>query len=606
MRWHTKPVIQLVVMFVVMFVVIGAQSSVSALFGGKPQSQLAMMDEQDAGLRQVAGSIADPTCPNMDAVNYAWTENNIAIAPPRRMRYTAAPWEYDTLNTTYFSRTDSPAEFDQAGNVGSKSDNMVIQPDDPNKDPLIANIMSSIFRYKPTAFKNVYLLKYAAAPRGNDTPHKGMAPAVEVPSKSGWPVCVPTTGYDIGGGYEAMVVAAESTRITLHIGIHEYMVGSDPALGGCPAGQPCKGGYWLYISGINVDSDILAAYNLKKGVQQGAGLAQEISTRIELPVVKPGRRLGTSRGDGVVVLLRDSGPIINANKNFMWGGGFPEYDAGTMPTATPPAGATNTPPPGAPTATPTTVPTLPPPVAGKGNSRVTITNSTGDLNCSASVVTFWSGPEERMMVVPRASFSSGQHELAVSSDLEPGTYTVDSTYGLYANGSFTKTYAKSRVVTNVVVSASQTTDTAVNLVDAGPDYNECVAATPPAADPTASPTVPPIPTITVSGSNLILTFAGSCENNLLCRHLHGLRTEHPDLSGVLAISTSTSTNPLWMGDFVSGQMNYQASSTASGQEHRFFLPFFANLPLYNTWDDAMITLPGVPYYPSQQAYVIKD
>ncbi len=521
MRWHTKPITQLVVMFVVMSVVIGAQSTAFALLTGSPQNK-SVAKVEDTGLRKVAGTIPDPTCPNTDAVNYAWTENNTAIAPPRRMRYTEAPWEYDTLNTTYFSRTDSAAEFDQAANVGSKSNNMVIQPDDINKDLKISNIMSTIFRYKPTAFKNVYLLKYAAAPRGADTPHKGDAPAIEVPSKSGWPVCVPTTEYDVGGGYEAMVVAAESTRITLHIGIHEYMVGQDPTLGGCPPGELCKGGYWLYISGINVDSDILAAYNLKKGVQQGASLAQEISTRIELPIVKPGRRLGTSQGDGVTVLLRDSGPIINANKNFMWGGGFPEYDAGTPANTPPPTGA----------ATPTTIPTAPatppPPAAGKGSSRITVTNSTGNLNCAASLVTFWSGPTERIAVVPRESYLSGQQELAVLTDLEPGTYTVDSIYGLYANGSFTKTFARSRVVTNVVINPNQITESSINLLDAGPDYNECVAATPPVTSPTVPPgtTLTPAPTgpeVQVGDSNGYPQITVYVDNNCSAVYCNELR-----------------------------------------------------------------------------------
>jgi len=353
MRWHTKPITQLVVMFVVMSMVIGAQSTASAFLTGNTKNKT-VSKIQDTGLRKVAGTIADPTCPNTDAVQYAMTENNLAIAPPSRMRYVDAPWEYDSLNTTYFARTQ---EFDQAG-FGTKAQNIAFMADDPNDDSRVSSIMSSMFRYKPTALKNAYILKYTpAVVRDDPSPYKGDAPAIEVPSKAGWPVCVPTTGYDIGGGYEAMVVSAESNRITLHIGIHEYMDGDQPALGGCPLGQRnCRGGYWLYISGIAVDSDILSAYNGKKGIQQGSGLSRNIIDRIQLPIVKPGRRLGISQGDGVTVLLRDSGPIIYANKNFMWGGGFPEYDPGGTPTNTPAAGTPTAPP----ASTPTTAPTAPP------------------------------------------------------------------------------------------------------------------------------------------------------------------------------------------------------------------------------------------------------
>ncbi|MBP6994239.1 hypothetical protein KBB12_03280, partial [Candidatus Woesebacteria bacterium] len=475
MRWHTKPIMQLVVMLVVMSVVIGAQSTASALLASSTKN-IPVAQSQNAELRRVAAEMADPTCPNTDPVQYALTENNVAIAPPKRMRYVDAPWEYDTLNTNYFSRTDSESEFAAAGNLGTKAENLTFMADGQGYDSRIASIMSSIFRYTPTAFRNAYVLKYSGAPRGNDTPHKGDAPAIEVPSKAGWPVCVPTTGYDIGGGYEAMVVAAESNRITLHIGIHEYMVGQDPVLGGCPAGQQCKGGYWLYISGIAVDSDILSAYNGKKGIQQGAGLSQNITDRIQLPVVKPGRRLGTSQGDGVTVLLRDSGPVIYANKNFMWGGGFPEYDPGTTPTATPPAGATNTPPPGAPTATPTAVPTVVPPAAGKGNLLVTVANNIYDLSCSANLVTFWDSDNIHGFDINQYSgFMKDQQVVVIAQNLEPGTYTIDSTYGVYQSGSFSKTYVSTPVEQNVIIRPGQTTETILSLTNAGTNYEECIA-----------------------------------------------------------------------------------------------------------------------------------
>lgn len=353
MRWHTKPIMQLVAMFAVMVAIVGVQqTAASFLSSGRASTSTASLTAKEGGLVDVQAGLPNPTCPNTDPIQYAFTENNLAIAPPRRMRYVDAPWEYNSLNETYFTRTQ---DFDQAG-YGTKAQNIAFMADDPNDDKTggtqgtgVTNMMSSMFRYKPTGFKNAYILKYTPeVVRDDPSPYKGDSPAIEVPSKAGWPVCMPTTGYDIGGGYEAMVVSVDSNRITLHIGIHEYMDGRNTALGGCPPGQQCRGGYWLYVSGINVDSDIVAAYNLKKDIQQSEGLSSNITDRIQLPIVKPGRRLGTSQGDGVTVLLRDSGPIIYANKNFMWGGGFPEYDPGGTPLPT----ATITPPPDVATTTP--------------------------------------------------------------------------------------------------------------------------------------------------------------------------------------------------------------------------------------------------------------
>ena len=181
MRWHTKPIMQLAIMLVVMSVVIGAQNTASALLTHNTKNSSVAQGE-NTELRKVAGGMADPTCPNTDPVQYALTENNLAIAPPKRMRYVDAPWEYDSLNTTFFTRTQ---EFDQAG-FGSKAQNLAFMADDPNDDHVIDSIMSSIFRYKPTALKNAYILKYTpAVVRDDPSPYKGGAPAIEIPSKAG-------------------------------------------------------------------------------------------------------------------------------------------------------------------------------------------------------------------------------------------------------------------------------------------------------------------------------------------------------------------------------------------------------------------------------------
>ncbi len=384
MRWHTRPVLQLLVVFGVMTAVLAGQGVVSSrLTGSLTQSPSLASQSDESGLVKVQAGQPDPTCPNDAPVQYAWTENRTNMAPPKRMRYADAEWEYDSLNTTYFTRHDTEADFQQT-DFGLKSENLLLRQNDPLDDLQYAsNLMSSMFQYKLTHFKNAYVLKYTPAVIEDDpSAHKGNAPALEIPSKPGWPICVPTTGYDIGGGYEAMVVSVEGDRITLHIGIHEYMDGNDPALGGCPLGtNNCKGGYWVYISGITVSPDIASAYALKSGIQRADSLQREITHRIELPIVAPGKKLGTSNGNSVIVALRDSGPLIYASKHFLWGGSYPLRDdllpANATPTVRPTTPPPLTPMPTNPTTTtstpvPTTRPTGPP-----ATPQPTVPGSTG-------------------------------------------------------------------------------------------------------------------------------------------------------------------------------------------------------------------------------------
>lgn len=401
MRWHTKPIMQLVVMFVVMVAIVGVQqTAASYLSSNRSNVSTPSLSVKEGGRVDVQAGLPDPTCPNDAPVQFALTENRTNMAPPRRMRYSDAPWEYDSLSALYFTRHDSETDFQQT-DIGLKSENLLLRQNDPLDDTQnISNLMSSMFQYKLTRFKNAYVLKYTSAViRDDPSPHKGNAPAIEVPSKPGWPVCMPTTGYDVGGGYDAMVVSVEGDRITLHIGIHEYMDGNDTSLGGCPLGNNnCKGGYWIYISGITVSPDIAGAYATKGGLQRASDLQREITHRLELPIVAPGKKLGTSNGDSVIVAVRDSGPLIYANKVFMWGGSYPVRDdllpadatPTVRPTAPPPTSPpNNTPGPTNPTSPPSTPrptsPTTPQPT-NPPNTTVSPrpTDPPGQPNCTYS------------------------------------------------------------------------------------------------------------------------------------------------------------------------------------------------------------------------------
>jgi hypothetical protein len=563
MRWHTKPITQLVVMFVVMGIIVTSQQVVNMYAArGQTPTSLPIAQLQDEGLVQVQAQAA-PTCPNTDPIQYAWTENNTQIAPPKRMRYVDARWEYDSLNTSYFSRVSLAQRPELYG--GLESNITYIEDGGPNDvgggtgGTGITNMMSSMFRYKPDRLKDAYVLLYQdpPVPRGADTPHKGSAPAIEVPSNPGWPVCAPTTGYDVGGGYEAMVVFADANRITLHVGIHEYMDGQDARLGVCPTGPDgCKGGYWIYVSGIAVDSDIIAAYNEKKGVQQGSNLSNNISDRIELPIIKPGRRLGASQGSGVVVAVRDSGPLIKINEPFLWNG-FPTINFTAGNVSTPTAGAatpisTNTPIPSntpAPTITtpvPTgTTPTVTPDPAlpcGHGLWRYTCSESgtfVNEAKCIAEAYTIQGS----------------------SSTCSPGTSCPSLT---------------------VNYSATQ-------LPNFGVGYCVPNIPTPPAGGA-------PSPTIQVELTSIHFIFEGTCSSNPLCNHLYSLR--HPSYqSGQGTMTINSDPENFLLG----GHIRILPPSTV---QHITISLLTDSVPELSAWTSARILLPPSAEFP-QQIYIIK-
>lgn len=212
-------------------------------------------------------------------------------------------------------------------------------------DPKVTGMMGSMFGYKPNQLTDAYFMKYSNSNlQGADTLVKGSAPALKVPIAPGDPVKMPTTQYDIGGGKEALVVFAAADRITLHMSRAEYIRGSG---GNNCNGNPCSGGYWIYIRGICVDQKIQDAYNSAKSAQESAGANKNA---IQLPEILPGQILGLATGSSVEVIVRDNGPLISIHKPFYWSG-VPTRDFGAAPTATPttPVGVTptNTPPPGA-------------------------------------------------------------------------------------------------------------------------------------------------------------------------------------------------------------------------------------------------------------------
>lgn len=274
--------------------------------------------------------------------------------------------EYDILGEDYFSlieKTDDTSilslSYADSGAVDSKMN----------------GFMGSMFGYKPNKVQ-AYDVKYNSVDKKNDTPIKGNAPVLTIPTDIGADVKVPATGYDIGGGYEAMVVFASNDRVTLHIGRHEYFVGSDQ--NNCNGGK-CSGGYWIYVKGICVDQKILDAYKSVKSIQDQANADKN---PIHLPMVKPGHTLGKATGNGVTVGVRDNGPFISTSKSIYWEG-FKIKEFNVSPTSA----ATNAPTPASATATPATTTTTPTTTTTTPTTTTTTTTPTTTLTPTSTTTT---------------------------------------------------------------------------------------------------------------------------------------------------------------------------------------------------------------------------
>ncbi|QQS44494.1 hypothetical protein IPM65_02760 [Candidatus Roizmanbacteria bacterium] len=239
------------------------------------------------------------------ALSLGSTETN-ASNMENRWPISAHPHEYDVLGPGYYVL--KPNTNQDVLNL-TKQDGGAV-------DSKMNGFMGSMFGYKPTKLTAAHDVSYGGSvPQGNDTAIKGDAPVLEIPTEAGnTAVKVPSTGYDIGGGYEAMVVFATADRVTIHIGRHEYFVGSGQ--NNCNGGT-CSGGYWIYVKGICVDKQIQQAYNNVKAAQQSAGADKN---PIQLPMVRPGQILGKATGTSVIVGVRDNGPFITTSKPVYWEG----------------------------------------------------------------------------------------------------------------------------------------------------------------------------------------------------------------------------------------------------------------------------------------------
>lgn len=112
-------------------------------------------------------------------------------------------------------------------------------------------------------------------------------------TKPGEVIYTPDSGYDIGGGYEYLVLYAAPTRVTLHIGREDELFG-----------------YVIHIEDVCVDPDLVALYRQS----HAAG-------RHSLPALRGHAPFGRASGNEVKAAVRDWGLFLDArSRNDWWQG----------------------------------------------------------------------------------------------------------------------------------------------------------------------------------------------------------------------------------------------------------------------------------------------
>lgn len=107
----------------------------------------------------------------------------------------------------------------------------------------------------------------------------------------GQQILLPPSGYDIGGGYSAIIMYADENNITLKYTREDDIVS----------------GYTLYLSNLNVNPEILALY------QQA-----DAAGRIQLPALAAFQLLGTALGEEILVAIRDTGAFMDPRWQNDW------------------------------------------------------------------------------------------------------------------------------------------------------------------------------------------------------------------------------------------------------------------------------------------------
>ena len=114
-------------------------------------------------------------------------------------------------------------------------------------------------------------------------------------ARPGETIHVPDSGYGIGQGYAALVLYADTNRITL-----KY-TGEDSVVNG----------YTIHVEGVCVEPSLRTLYERMNAAGRG-----------QLPALRAGQAFGRARGEEIQVAIRDTGRFMDPRTRKDWWQGF--------------------------------------------------------------------------------------------------------------------------------------------------------------------------------------------------------------------------------------------------------------------------------------------
>ena len=188
--------------------------------------------------------------------------------------------------------------------------------DDPTMPPQLATLFQPARMPPLSGFYRVHDWNWSPSPEPG-TPGAPLTTwpvtALGLQVTPGEALQVPVSGYDIGLGYEVIVLYADERRVTLRYAREDS------------AGAP---GYTVHIDGLCTDPNLLALYT---GLDAPTGPRYVYpSSNYPLPVLPVGKPLGVARASEMVVAIVDSGNFMDPRSCNEWWQIRPGY-AGVCP-----------------------------------------------------------------------------------------------------------------------------------------------------------------------------------------------------------------------------------------------------------------------------------
>ncbi len=158
--------------------------------------------------------------------------------------------------------------------------------------------LSTLFQGNPTpqisGLYKVYIWDWSNNSRGPLAPDPEVT-LIGLQTSSNQPLVVPQSGYDIGAGYQVMVLYANENSITLKYTREDNIIS----------------GYAIHADNVCVDVNLLSLYRSMNS--QG---------RSSLPALRGGQIFGYAHGGEVVIAIRDTGTFMDPRVRKDWWKGY--------------------------------------------------------------------------------------------------------------------------------------------------------------------------------------------------------------------------------------------------------------------------------------------